>query len=57
MGDGDVADEGARVGGDDGQVRVVALKGGEERDGDGVGGVERQGGGRVEILDSGLESR
>ncbi|OAQ81586.1 hypothetical protein VFPBJ_04170 [Purpureocillium lilacinum] len=52
--DGDVAEEGARLRVDDGEVRVVALKGGEEGEGNGVGGVEGEGGGGVEVLDGGL---
>lgn len=54
MGDGEVAQKGAGVAVDDGQVRVVALEGREEGEGDGVGGVEGEGGRRVEVLDGGL---
>jgi hypothetical protein len=54
VGDGDVAEEGARVGVDDGQVGVVALKGRDEGERDGVRGVEGESGGRVEVLDGGL---
>lgn len=57
MRDGDVAEEGARVGGDDGQVRVLALKGAEEGDGDGVGGIEGESGGRVDVFYCGLEGK
>lgn len=52
--DGDVAQQGARLGVDDGEVRVVALEGGEEGEGDGVGRVEGEGGGRVEVFYCGL---
>lgn len=54
MRDGEVSQQGASIGVDDGQVRVVALEGREEGEGDGVGGVEGEGGGRVEVLDGGL---
>lgn len=54
MRDGNVAEEGARLGRDDGEVRVVALKGGEEGERDGVGGVEGEGRGGVEVFDGGL---
>ena len=53
--DGDVAQEGAGVGGDDCEVRVVALEGGEEGERDSVGGVEGEGRGRVEVFNGGLE--
>lgn len=49
-GDGGVAEEGAGVGVDDGEVGVVALEGGEEGEGDGVRGVEGEGGRGVEVL-------
>lgn len=54
MGDGDVAEEGAGFGVDDCEVCVFALKGGEHCDVDCVGGVEGEGGGRVEVFDGGL---
>lgn len=54
MGDGDVAEEGAGGGGDDCKVGVVAFEGGEEGEGDGVGGVEGQGGWGVEVFDGSL---
>lgn len=54
MRDGDVAEERARLAVDDSQVCVVALEGGEESEGDGVGGVEGEGGGRVEVFNGGL---
>lgn len=54
VGDGEVAEQGARLAVDNGQVRVVALKGGEKGERDGVGGVEREGCGRVEVFDGGL---
>jgi hypothetical protein len=52
--DGDVAEEGAGFGVDDGEVGVFALKGGEEGEGDCVGGVEGEGGWGVEVFDCGL---
>ena len=52
--DGNVADERARVGVDDGQVGVVALKGREEGERDGVRRREGEGGGRIEVFDGGL---
>lgn len=55
MGDGDVAEEGAGVCVDDCEVGVVAFEGGEQGEGDCVGGVEGEGGGRVEVFDGGLE--
>lgn len=54
MGDGDVAEQGAGFGVDNGEVCVFALKGGEHCDVDCVGGVEGEGGGGVEIFDGGL---
>jgi hypothetical protein len=57
VGDGDVAEEGAGLGVDDGEVGVFALIGGDEGEGDCVGGVEGEGGGRVEVLDGGLRER
>jgi hypothetical protein len=36
-------------------VRVVALEGGKEGKRDGIRGGERQGGGRIEVLNCGLE--
>lgn len=51
---GDVAEQGPRVRVHDGQVRVVALEGGEEGERDGVVGVQREGRGGFEILDRGL---
>lgn len=53
--DGDVAQQGAGLGVDDGQVGVVALEGGEEGEGDGVGGVEGEGGWRLEVFYCGLD--
>lgn len=47
--DGEVTDEGA-VGVDDGQVGVVTLEGGEEREGDGVVRGQGEGSGRVEVF-------
>jgi hypothetical protein len=55
VGDGDVAEEGAGFGVDDGEVCVFALKGGEHGDADCVGGVEGEGGGGVEVFDGGLK--
>lgn len=55
--DGDVAEQGAGLRVDDGQVGVVALKGGEEGERDGVRGVEGEGGGRVEVFYCGLGKR
>lgn len=40
MWNGEVAEEGTGVWVDDGEVGVVAFEGGEEGEGDGVGGVE-----------------
>lgn len=54
MRDGEVSQQGAGIGVDDGQVSVVTLERREEGEGDGVGGVEGEGGGRVEVLDGGL---
>ena len=52
--DGEVAEEGARVGRDDGEVGVFSFEGDEECLGDGVGGVDGEGGGGVEIFYCGL---
>lgn len=49
--DRDVAEQRARVAVDDGKVRVVALKGREQRERDGVRGGQGQGRGRVEVFD------
>jgi hypothetical protein len=49
-----VAQQSAGVLRDDRKVRIVSLEGREERIGDGVGGVAGEGGGWVEVLDSGL---
>lgn len=49
-GDVQVAEEGAPAGGDDGQVGVVALVGGEKSGGDEVVGGDGEGGGRVEVF-------
>lgn len=57
MRNGDVAEKRAGVGRDDCEVGVVALKGGKEGVGDGVGGVEGEGGGRIEVFDGGLVLR
>lgn len=54
VGDGDVAEEGAGLGRDDGQVGILSLKGGDEGVGDGVGGGEGEGSRGVEVLDCGL---
>ena len=54
MGDGEVAEEGAGVGCDDREVGVFALEGDEEGLGDGVRGVDGEGGGGVEIFYCGL---
>lgn len=45
-----VAQEGAAGGGDDGEMGVVALVGGEEGGGDGVVGRDGEGGGWVEVF-------
>lgn len=52
--DGDVPQQGAGLGVDDGQVGVVALEGGDEGEGDGVGRVEGEGGGGLEVFYCGL---
>jgi len=54
VGDGDVAEEGAGGGGDDGEVGVFAFEGGDEGVRDGIGGDYGEGGGGVEVLDCGL---
>lgn len=54
MRDGEVAQESAGLRIDDSEVCVVALEGGQEGERDGVGGVERERGRRVEVFDSGL---
>jgi hypothetical protein len=48
--DGEVAKQGAGVGGDDGEVRVIAFEGREEGVGNGICGVAGKSGGRVEIF-------
>lgn len=52
--DGDVAQEAAGVGVDDGQVRVVPLEGGLEGEGDGVRGRQGEGGWGLEVFYCGL---
>lgn len=52
--DGDVAQQGAGLAVDDGQVRVVAFEGEGEGEGDGVGRREGQGGGGLEVFYCGL---
>lgn len=54
MWDGDVAQQGAGVGVDNGQVCVITLECGEEGEGDCVGGVDGEGSRRVEIFYGGL---
>jgi hypothetical protein len=56
MWDGNITQKSSGFGINDGQVGVVALKGGEEGERDSIRGVEREGGWRVEVLDSGLQS-
>lgn len=51
---GQVAQKRPCIAVDDRQVCVIALKGGEEGDGDGVGRVNREGGWRVDIFNSSL---
>lgn len=53
--DGNVAEQRARLAVDNGQVRVVALKRGQQGEGDAVGRVEGQRGRGVEVFDGGLE--
>ena len=48
--DREVAQESAVRAGDDGEVGVVSFEGREQRVGDGVRGVAREGGGRVEVF-------
>jgi hypothetical protein len=56
MWDGNVAQKSTGIGINDGQVSVVALEGGEEGERNGIGRVEREGGWRVEVFNSGLGS-
>jgi hypothetical protein len=53
--DGEVAEEGAGVWVDDGEVGVVAFECGEESERDGVGRVERESCWRVEVFNCGLD--
>lgn len=57
MRDGYVAEERTCVGRNDGEVGVVALEGGEQGNGDAVGGVEGESGGRIEVFNGGLRGR
>lgn len=57
MRDGDVAEQSASLGVDDGQMCVVSFKGGEEGDGDGIGRVDGEGGRGVDVFNGGLGSR
>lgn len=50
MGNGEVAKEGTVRGREHGEVCVVAFEGREEGVGDGVTGVDRESGGRVEVF-------
>lgn len=56
MRDGEVTEQGAVLGVDDGEVCVVTLEGGEEGEGDGVGGVEGEGSRGVKVFYGGLRS-
>lgn len=54
MRDGDVAEQAARVGVDDGQVRVLPLEGGLQSEGDRVGGREGEGCWGLQVFYCGL---
>lgn len=57
MGDREIAEKGAGIGGYDGEMCVIALESTHKRMGDRTGGITGEGRGRVEVFYCGLKDR